>query len=131
MRRRVALAILAGAGLAFPLDTAGVLDVVEPLASSLSSGDGDVFMAAVPNDVPERERLGSNVRALLEAVEVTCSVSVSAIEGDTAQLDWYMELRSKRTQTVSERRRGALKVRVVRGKLRSIEPVDFFKPPEF
>src|SRR4051794_25738720 len=129
MRRRVGLSILMLAGAAFPLDTAEVLQAVEPLASALSGGDTGAFMAAVPKDAPRREQLGSNVRALLEAVEVTCSVAVTAINGDVGDLDWYMELRGKLTRTVSERRRGTVKVRVVGAKLRSIEPVDFFKPP--
>ena len=118
------------ADVAFCLDTAGVVEAVEPLASALSSGDSDRFLRAIPKNVANREELGANVRALLTSAEVTCSVAVSSIDGDMAQVDWYMELRTKSTQTVAERRRGTVRVRVGSGKLLSIDPVGFFRPPQ-
>ena len=106
-----------------------VLDAVEPLASALSQGDVNAFLSGVAPDAPVREELRAAVSALIAFAEVTSSVDVLSIDGDRAELDWYMQIRARATGAIAERRREAVSVRLAKRKLAEISPVRFFVPP--
>ena len=73
--------------------------------------------------------LRTNLKALIASAEVTSSVEVVEATKDSAELDWYLEIRNRNTQTVVERRRGTVRIRHKRRKLLAIEPASFFAPP--
>jgi hypothetical protein len=51
-----------------------------------------------------------------------------AYEQSRAELDWYMEIRSRATASVLERRKQIVIVRLRDRRIASIEPVEFFRP---
>lgn len=103
------------------------LDAIAPLASGLSNNDVGLLLEAVPRDA---EELRTNLKALVAAAEVTSSVEVVDADKGSAQLDWYLEIRSRATQSVIERRRGKVNIRFRRRKLLALEPASFFAPPK-
>ena len=102
------------------------LDAIAPLAAALSNGDAGALLEAIPKDA---EELRVNLKALIARAEVTSSVEVVSATKDSAELDWYLELRSRTTQTVIDRRREKVRIRHRRRKLLSLEPASFFAPP--
>jgi hypothetical protein len=104
------------------------LQIVSKMASALSSGEPGEFLACVDKSAPDFNLLRDNVFALATEAEVTSSIEIIRTEGDVAELDWSMELRSRETGTVAEQRREAVTVRVSRGKIQSLKPVSFFAP---
>ena len=107
-----------------------VLDAVSPLAAALSNGDADEFLRRIPDDAPDRALLVENIRGLMAQSEITSSVQVRNVESGRAELDWYMEIRSRATLSVLERRRGSVVVQVRRRRVTSMQPVEFFRPAE-
>jgi uncharacterized protein with PhoU and TrkA domain len=131
MTRRGALCILPlSIAAARGVDRAEILQAVAPLAAALSEDSSDAFMDAVDVGAPDREKLRGLVRALLAATEVTSSVEVSQITQDGGALDWLLQMSDKNTQTVVERRRGTVRVKIRDKRVAVIEPVEFFKPPD-
>jgi hypothetical protein len=104
------------------------LQIVSKMASALSSGDASSFMACVDKSAPDYDVLRDNVYALVTEAEATSSIEMIRTEGDVAELDWSLELRSRETGTVAELRHAAVTVRVSRGKIQSLKPVSFFAP---
>ena len=123
--------ILAGAtGVGAGATRQQILHLVTPLAAALSEGDAGAFMAEIPEDVPDRETLAANVEGLLAAAIVTSSVAVIEITSREARLEWYMEIKSRATGTVVERRRQIVSIQLGRSdQLMAIQPVRVFRPP--
>jgi hypothetical protein len=109
-------------------DRSEIHRLTEPLASALSSGDAGLFMQHVSSDASDYGRLRDNVRGLVEQAAITSSINVVKMESGAAELDWYMELRSRATETVIERRRGVVKIQHDGKIVTSVVPVDFFAP---
>jgi hypothetical protein len=110
-------------------DRSDVLDAVAPLASALSSGDAAAFLGGFDKNMPGFDELSANVNALLAQAVITSSVEfISRGKDDTAQLEWYMEVKSKEEEGSLERRRETITIRLGKGKLLSITPVTFFRP---
>ena len=127
MTRRAAICTIACSRALLAANPGTFVELLEPLASGLSEGNPDIFLSNIHKTTPQRELLETNVRALIQNYEITCSISVLKVDGDWADVDWYLELRDKATQTVAERRRATLRVHAAKGRLDSIAPVDFFK----
>jgi hypothetical protein len=104
------------------------LEAVSPLATALSNGNADDFMRRIPDDAPNRSQLSDNIRALTGQAEMTCSIKLNSYEQGRAEFDWYMEIRSRATSSVLERRRENVVVHVRSKEILSIEPVAFFRP---
>jgi hypothetical protein len=102
------------------------LDAIAPFAAALSNGDAGALLESIPKDARELRR---NLAALIARAEVTSSVEVVTATKSAAELDWYMEIRDRITQTVVERRRGKVQLQHRRRKLLSLEPASFFAPP--
>jgi hypothetical protein len=124
MLRLAVLLLVAGAAVAD--ERTDVLDWVAPLATALSEGDAAAFLGAIDKNMPKYGDLEANVTGLLNAADVTCSVEFIASEGDTATLDWYMQIKSKEQAGVAEERRGRVTVRLGKKKVLDISPVSFF-----
>src|SRR4051812_34086359 len=105
-----------------------VLETVAPLASALSEGNAAAFLGAIDRNMLGFGELESTVTALLNQAEVTCSVEFLAGKGDAAELDWYMQIRSKEQAGVTEQRRQTVTVRLGKKKVLSIGPIAFFGP---
>jgi len=111
-------------------ERADALAVISPLASALSAGDSESFLQGIAEDAPERAKLAANIRGLLAQAEITSSVRLLSIQDGRAEVDWYMEIRSRARSTVVDRRKATLVVQIQNKKISSLDPVDFFKPPE-
>ena len=107
-----------------------VLEAVTPLATALSNGDADEFMRHIHEDCPNRRELSDNIRGLLGEAEITSSVQFTKSEKGRAELDWYMQIKSRALQSVIERRKHPVFVTLRDRAVYTIEPVDFFKPAE-
>lgn len=107
-------------------DSSDALEAVAPLATALSESDTAGVLRVVPED---QEELLRNLLALVARAEVTSSVRVVSAEPESAEIDWYMEIRNRTTLVVVERRRATLQVRHRRRKLTSLKPASFFAPP--
>lgn len=105
------------------------LDAVAPVAAALAEGDAGLALSVVPKSDPKAPQLRANITALLAQSAVTSSVDVIASEPGRAELDWYMEIRSRETEMVVERRRGVVTITHRKGKLLSLGPASFFAPP--
>jgi hypothetical protein len=128
-RRSAAFAIAIGLALqAFADERTDALEAVSPLASALSNGNADDFMRRIPDDAPNRSQLSDNIRGLIGQAEMTCSIQMRSYAEGRAELDWYMEIRSRATSSIIERRRESVVVRVRNKEILSIEPVAFFRP---
>lgn len=127
MTRRAALLLPA---VLWADERSDVLNAVTPLASALSEGDAEEFSRRIPDDAPNRQQLIDNIRGLIAQAEITCSVRLVSVENGRAELDWLMDLRSRSTQSLLERRKGAVFVTIRNRAVASLEPIDFFKPVE-
>lgn len=107
-----------------------VLEAVSPLATALSNGDADDFMRRIPEDCPNWRELSDNVRGLLAEAEITSSVQFTRSEDGRAELDWYMQIKSRASQSVIERRKAPVFIRLRGRAVCTLEPVSFFKPAE-
>ena len=130
MLRRTAITTLLAASAAAADGRTDALDAVEPLASALSDGDAGAFMARIPQDAPNYSELAANVRALVAQTRTTSSVTVLKVGSGAADLDWYLEIRSRATDMSLERRRSIVRIEFAGRKLRRIEPAGFFAPPK-
>ncbi len=73
-------------------------------------------------------QLGDNIRGLLAQAEITCSIDFKRSEKGRAELDWYMQIKSRASQSVLEQRKASVFVTLRDQAVCTIEPVDFFKP---
>lgn len=115
---------------AFADERADVLEIVSPLASALSNGYAEDFLRRIPEDCPDRAQLALHLRALFAQAEMTCSIQLRSYDQGKAELDWYMEIRSRVAASIMERRKQIVTVRIRDRQLYSIAPVAFFKPVE-
>ena len=116
LRRAIVLALPAAL---LPADErTDALDAIAPLAAALSNGDAGALLQAIPKDARE---LRTSQTALIARAEITSSVEVVSAAKDSAELDWYLEIRSRGTQTVFDRRRGKVEIRHRRRKLLSLD----------
>ena len=136
MTRRGLLAttLLGGIGCADVLradDRTDALDVIAPLASALANSDPDGFASSLPKELANREEIRANVAALIAFAEVTSSVEVNSASKGEAELDWYMQIRSRATSMLAEQRHGTVKISWNKKKrLTVLEPASFFAPPK-
>jgi hypothetical protein len=111
-------------------DRTDALDAVAPVATSLSNGDTAALLDAVPRDAENAAELRANLTALIAAAEVTSSVEVISAESGSAELDWYMQIRSRATGMLVDRRRGNVRIRYRGRRLLALGPASFFAPPK-
>lgn len=133
--RRVFLAALAAPLFA---DThQELIDLFTKMASALSEGNGLAFLDQVDHAMQDYGKLEKYILALAAQNEVTSSIDLLKEEGDdrtqTAELDWFLQIRSREQTGPLERRREIIKCRLERlkkkWKVMAIEPVSFFAPP--
>ena len=114
-----------------------IIDLFTTMASALSEGNGLAFLDHVDHAMPDYGKLEKYILALAAQNEVMSSIDVLKEEGDdhtrTAELDWFLQIRSRGQGGPLERRRQIVKCRLERlkkkWKVMAIEPVSFFAPP--
>jgi hypothetical protein len=133
--RRAFLAVLAAP--LFADTRQEIFDLFTTMASALSEGNGLAFLDHVDHAMPDYGKLEKYVLALAAQNEVMSSIDVLKEEGDdrtqTAELDWFLQIRSREQGGPLERRRQIVRCRLERlkkkWKVMAIDPVGFFAPP--
>lgn len=113
-----------------------VTSVVSILASALSEGNPQLFLKTLDHGSPDYVRIERDVTALISQTLISCSVDVISAEGsetaESAELDWYMALKSQQDYNIIERRRTKVTLKIEkRGKkwiVTSLLPVSIFAP---
>jgi len=111
-----------------------ITDVVTNLASALSDNNLQAFLKTLDHDMANFGEIQHDVNALLSDSVISCSVDVIGTAGSgtalSADLDWYMVVRSQQDQNLIERRRTKVSIKVEkRGKkwvVTSFSPVSVF-----
>ncbi len=109
-------------------DDSSLLEIFEPLASALSSGDLEGFLKPFDRKLPNLAQLRENVSGLMARFAITSSIELLRSESGKVELDWYLELRSKEGAGVTERRRQTVTANIGNKRIVSIAPVEFFAP---
>jgi hypothetical protein len=114
-----------------------IIDLFTEMASALSEGNGLAFLDHVDHAMPDYGKLENYILALAAQNEVMSSIDLLKEEGDAhtqmAELDWFLQIRSREQSGPLERRRQIIHCRLERPKKKwkvmAIEPVTFFAPP--
>lgn len=118
---------------------ADVVDLFASMAAALSDDNPAGFMKGIDRNMPDYDRLKTQIDALVQGSELSSSVEPVNDEGDdskhTVDLDWYLELRSRVPGGPSMQRRNVIHCRVEKqGKhwrVVALKPVDFFDAPKY
>jgi 1-aminocyclopropane-1-carboxylate deaminase/D-cysteine desulfhydrase-like pyridoxal-dependent ACC family enzyme len=127
MTRRVLLISLLAAT-ASGENAADILQVFEPLATALSSGDAEAFLRPIDRRMPGYGQLRENIYALVAQFDVTSSIEFNRVQDGQVELDWELALRAKAETGVSGTRRQTVTARIEKKRILSIAPIDFFAP---
>src|SRR5437899_792684 len=114
-----------------------IIDLFTTMASALSEGNGLAFLDHVDQAMADYGKLEKYILALAAQNEVMSSIDVLKEEGDdhtrTAELDWFLQIRSREQSGPLDRRRQIVKCRLERRKKKwkvmAIEPISFFGAP--
>lgn len=106
--RRAVLALF----FATPVDE--VRETFSLIASDLSEGNLSGLLRHFAKEFPEREEFRYAVAALLNAYDLSSSIQIQTVAGEssqrTAQVDWYLAARSKVDNAVVFQRREVIAV---------------------
>jgi hypothetical protein len=106
--------------------------VLASMATDLSAGNIAGFMSLVSKEMAERDVLGKDLEGLISAYDVNSSIELQNVEGQTAQVDWYLALRSRSDNAVAVQRREVIAITFTQVKKRwrvaSFSKPDFFRP---
>ncbi len=111
-----------------------IIELFANVANALSTVNPAKFMDAFDKNMPDYDKLKSEVAALVNQTEVTSSVEPLKDEGDDAkrsvELDWYLEIRSLLPDGPVTHRREVIRCELKRDGKRwrivSLKPVEFF-----
>lgn len=113
-----------------------VTEVVSTLAGALSDNNPQLFLKSFDHAMPEFRKIEQDINALTSQTLISCTIEViSSSEtpsGITADLDWYMALKSQQDENLLERRRTKVTIKIEkRGKkwvINSFGPISIFAP---
>ena len=123
-----------------------VWDLFARMAAALSAANPQEFLSAFDKSMPEYQKLGQNVTALVSEFELQSSVDFNKNDGDdrkrTVEADWLLVLRPLDSANfknahaevmASAQREKVLNCTVTKvgrnWKVAALEPLDFFAPP--
>ena len=94
------------------------LDILTALASALSEGNAIAFLKTFDRDTQGYAAIESGVTALTDQADIVCSIDILKESGDdstrSAEVDWFMQLRSKSERGPVERRRQIVTVKLAK-----------------
>ncbi len=110
--------------------------VVSTLASALSANNPELFLKNLDHQMPGYRQLEQDLNALSATTFIGCTIELLANSGtestQTADLDWYMSLKSQQDENLIERRRTKVTIKIEkRGKhwlVTSFSPLSLFAP---
>lgn len=113
-----------------------ITDVVSNLCGALSDNNPELFLKSLDHAMPEYRKIEQDVNALASQTLIGCTIEVISNHGtpteQTAELDWYMSLKSQQDENLIERRRTKVTIRIEkRGKkwvVTSFSPISIFAP---
>ena len=113
-----------------------VTKVVSTLAGALTANNPELFLKSMDHNMPDYRKLEQDVDALSRYTEIGCTIEVISTAGNaasqTADLDWYMALKSQQDENLVERRRTKVTIKIEkRGKkwiVTSFSPISVFAP---
>jgi hypothetical protein len=113
-----------------------VYKVLAGMATDLANGLGRAFVKNFVEDMPGFAELSKNVDGLVASADVSASVELREVNVEStravAQVDWYLEMKSKREIADVKQRREVLRMEFVkagkRWRVASMKPADFFRP---
>jgi hypothetical protein len=111
-----------------------VRETLAGMATSLSAGNASAFLKNFSATMAGREELGVQVQGLVNAGEVSSSVSLLtvAVDADSAkvQADWYWSLQGRINTNVRKQRREVLRIALrregKRWRVTELAPIGFF-----
>lgn len=118
---------------------ADVVDLFASMAAALSDDNAAGFMAAFDREMPDYDKLKTQIAAMLEEAVVGSDIEPIKDEGDDSRrsvdLDWYLEIRSRVPDGPLVRRRQVvhcdLRKEKKHWKVISIAPLAFFAAAKF
>jgi len=113
-----------------------VLHVFGSMSNALMAGSAAQFLDAFDRNMPDYERIRSNVTGLLEQGQIASSAQAVRDEGDeqhrSVDLDWYLEIHGSDSAAPVVRRRETVHCRLEKLKkhwrIVALDPVSFFAP---
>lgn len=134
--------IIAGllfAGLALADASQDVYNLVASMASALAEDNATDFANSLSKDMPGRDAVIKDVRAMLAQANTASTVVPGENEGDdskrTIAVEWTLNMKRRGEDVRSDQRRAEVTITAVREgkkwKVTSIEPLSFFAPPDF
>jgi hypothetical protein len=113
-----------------------ITDVVSTLAGALSNNNPQLFLKTLDPAMPGYRQLELDIAALASQNLIGCEVEVISSSGappsETADLDWYMSLKSQQDENLIERRRTKVTIKIEkRGKkwvVTAFSPISIFAP---
>jgi hypothetical protein len=113
-----------------------VTDVVSTLAGALSAGNPELFLKTLDHNMAGYRKVEQDLNALAGDTDISCTIELLTNSGtassQTADLDWYMVLKSQQDENLLERRRTKVTVKLEkRGKkwvVTSFTPISIFAP---
>jgi hypothetical protein len=111
-----------------------VTDVVSTLAGALGDDNPQLFLKNLDHGMAGYRQLEQDIVALAAENFISCTVEVISSNGTgsalTADLDWYMSLKSQQDENLIERRRTKVTIKIEkRGKkwvVTSFSPITIF-----
>ncbi len=127
------------AGLALADASTDVYNLVATMASALAEDNAADFANSLSKEMPGREAILKDVRALLAQANVASTVVPGQDAGDdskrTLVVEWTLSMKRRGEEVRAEQRRAEVTLTAVREgkkwKVTSIEPASFFAPPDF
>jgi hypothetical protein len=108
------------------------------MSNALANSDPALFMDAFDRNMPDYDRIKSEVTGLIQQGQITGSVQPTRDEGDnkhrSVDLDWYLEIHvtDPAAPAPVERRRTVVHCRLEklnkRWRIVALDPVSFFAP---
>jgi hypothetical protein len=113
-----------------------VLHVFGSMSNALTNSDAALFMEAFDRNMPDYERIKSEVGGLIQQGQITCSVQATRDDGDSkhrsVDVDWYLEIHGSDPAAPVLRRRSLIHCRLEKlnkhWRIVALDPVSFFSP---
>ncbi len=117
-------------------DSEEAQELLAAMASALSEGNAIAFLSALDRDMPGYASIESSVTALTDQTDIVCSIDTLKEGGDdnirSAEVDWFMQLRSKAGTGPVERRRRIVTVKLAKRnkkwKIVAFDPAEILAP---